>query len=119
MASYTFTIEGRPKAKGRPRATKAGHLYTPAATKKWEDEVAKAYRGPHFGDAILSADFAFWPTHVTVTISDTDATKSTLNADIDNLVKAVLDGLNGVAFDDDRQIHELAAVKLPKPRAAT
>jgi crossover junction endodeoxyribonuclease RusA len=114
-SSYTFRIEGRPLAKGRPRLTKSGRVYTPAATQKYENHVAVSYGGPDFGDALLSVDAAFYPTHTLVTISETDATKSTLNADVDNLVKALLDGLNGVAFTDDKQVHELSAVKLPRP----
>jgi Holliday junction resolvase RusA-like endonuclease len=31
--------------------------------------------------------------------------------DLDNLVKAVVDGLNGIAFHDDRQIVQLVARK--------
>lgn len=36
------------------------------------------------------------------------------NADLDNLVKAILDALNGLAFDDDRQAACFAGVhRLP------
>ena len=34
-----------------------------------------------------------------------------MRPDIDNLVKIVLDGLNGVAFMDDKQVIELYAIK--------
>lgn len=36
--------------------------------------------------------------------------------DIDNIVKLVLDGLNGVAFEDDAQAIEVKAAKLPRSR---
>jgi crossover junction endodeoxyribonuclease RusA len=117
MASHTFRIEGRPKAKGRPRATKTGQIYTPKPTKDYENLVAVSYDGPDFGDARLSVDLAFYPTHTLVTISDTDAAASTLTADLDNMVKAVLDGLQGRAFINDRQVYELSAVKLPRGSA--
>ena len=38
-------------------------------------------------------------------------TPHTSRPDLDNLVKSVSDGLNGVAFRDDSQITELRAIK--------
>lgn len=32
--------------------------------------------------------------------------------DLDNLIKLVLDGLNGVAYEDDRQIARISAAKI-------
>ena len=37
--------------------------------------------------------------------------RPTVRPDIDNLVKIILDGLNGVAFMDDKQVIELYATK--------
>jgi len=34
-----------------------------------------------------------------------------LRSDIDNLIKTVLDGLNGVAWEDDTQVVKVEAVK--------
>lgn len=114
MASHTFRIEGRPKAKQRPRATKTGRIYTPKSTQDYERHVEDSYDGPYFGDGLLSVDATFYPTHTMVTISETDCARSTLNADLDNLMKSLLDGLQGRAFADDRQVYEMSAVKLPR-----
>jgi hypothetical protein len=35
-AAITIVIAGEPVAKGRPRATRKGFVYTPAATRKYE-----------------------------------------------------------------------------------
>lgn len=40
----------------------------------------------------------------------------TSKPDIDNVSKAVLDALNGVAYDDDKQVTSLHVVKLPRTR---
>ena len=43
--------------------------------------------------------------------ADVDVPKSPLLGDIDNYAKSILDGLNGVAFDDDKQVRYLKVVK--------
>lgn len=35
--------------------------------------------------------------------------------DIDNLVKAVMDGLNSIGYEDDNQVGELHIKRLPDP----
>lgn len=35
----------------------------------------------------------------------------TKKVDLDNVIKSVLDGLNGVAFDDDAQVAQITAFK--------
>ena len=37
--------------------------------------------------------------------------KATKKPDIDNVIKSVLDGLNGVAYEDDKQVVKLTANK--------
>ena len=43
----------------------------------------------------------------------------TKKPDIDNIAKAILDGLNGIAYGDDNQISELEIQKLYDSRART
>ncbi len=38
--------------------------------------------------------------------------ESKLRGDVDNYAKSILDGLNGVAFQDDKQVHILNVEKL-------
>ena len=79
---------------------KTGHVYTLRTTKAWEAIVGWEYkrkRGPLFtGPIAVTLDF-YYPTARWV--------------DVDNLAKAVLDGLQGVAFENDSQIVRLTTSK--------
>ena len=46
-----------------------------------------------------------------ITITDLEEEISPLTADLDNLCKTIKDGLNGVAYADDRYVQKLAARK--------
>lgn len=86
----------RPVPKGRPRKGKHG-FYTPPETRQYESEVkilaSQQIKTPFEGD--LSVDIKFY--------------LKGRRGDIDNYVKSLLDGLNGVAWKDDHQIVDLRA----------
>ena len=94
-----FELHTRPVPKGRPRFGN-GRTYTPARTVAYETAVNLACRNamhgraPHDGDVALVALF-----------EQRDAKAS----DVDNLAKALLDGIEGVAFTNDRQVMEIRA----------
>lgn len=116
--SYAFTIPGKPRGKGRPRFGK-GRTYTDAKTLAYERMVktsaatAIGSLGPFSGPVAAFLTFRLCPP-----VSASKGRRARLLAghepikatfDLDNLIKAVLDGLNGVAFVDDRQVVSLAA----------
>ena len=107
--SYRFTIPGRPKSKSRPRFAR-GRAYTDKKTLDAEKRVAELYKGPYF-DGPVSLSFTFHPKKTVVTISALDEEISPLTADLTNLCKMVEDGLNGVAYSDDRLVQKLSARK--------
>lgn len=108
---YNFRIERRPKVKERPRMGRRGAIYTPRHTSEYEEIVAKAYgNGPIFYGPV-EVWMTFHKEHTDVTVREADLESSKLRGDIDNYAKAVLDGLNEVAFPDDRQVVKLVAVK--------
>lgn len=117
-----FTVPGKPVGKGRPRFTRSGRAYTPKSTKNYEKAVKQAYRAK-YGDiepyegAVLIKIWAFFP------IPKSDSKKKrkeklerkvlpTVIPDLDNIVKCVSDGLNGVAYQDDKQIVSITAHKV-------
>ena len=95
--------------------------FTPKKTHDFERDVARAYTlqsKEYFekGQAI-KVDILFgMPIPKTVTKKRRNdmingVERHTKKSDLDNLVKAVLDGLNGVAYEDDAQIVMIAARK--------
>lgn len=111
MTLHSFSFDGRPKPKDRPRATKNGHMFTPQATLDAQKRIEELYDGPVF-DGPISATLLFRPKSTEVILRDWHA-QSPLTSDLDNLVKLVLDGLQGVAFENDRQVHNIYAEKVP------
>lgn len=102
---FTCRIEAVPVAKERPRLTRYGGVYTPKKTADFEKIVAQAWHdqvGTKFEDEALEVHLNFGVVNMA--------------QDIDNLCKSILDGLNGVAWKDDRQVHKLNAWKYPAPK---
>lgn len=100
---HTVNYPGRPQVKQRPRMTRRGRAYTPIKTHLAEDVIRDGWDGPKFeGPLWMRAKFTKAGTEVTVGIYDGEV--SSLRGDIDNYVKLVMDGLNGVAYPDDNQI---------------
>jgi Holliday junction resolvase RusA-like endonuclease len=105
-----FTVDGEPMVKARPRVTRTGHTYTPKTTVDAEAKVRGAF------DAAGCEGFA---SAVGVEVAFFQGTRA--RKDIDNMVKLVLDALNGVAWADDVQVAVVLArrVYTTKDRART
>lgn len=124
-----FVIYGEPMGKQRPKVSIRNgcpHAYTPKETLMYENKVAYAYKevAKDFifdrNDLLSVSITAFFP------LNKGDYGKKGLNKsgrfkldqiyapthkDIDNICKAVLDGLNGVAWLDDKQVCLLLGIK--------
>ena len=114
-----FTIPGPAQAKQRPRVNRnTGRIYTPGATSKYEKLVKESYGdNPRFEDQFISVKILFKfevPKSYSKKKRD-EALAGNLRptkGDIDNYIKSVLDGLNEVAFLDDRYICNITAEKM-------
>ncbi len=111
MMRFSQFFELRPRPKGRPRMSRNGFAYTPPETVKFEKQVAAMYEGPKFEDERLAVHLKFSEAGIALEIFPAKKVKMVkkgkgrkLSGDIDNYAKAVLDALNGVAYDDDKQI---------------
>ena len=110
MTEYTYVVPGRPIPQGRPRMTRRGRVYTPETTYLHQNLIRDSYKGPLFTDSVeVLVDFD--PEWTEITVRDYEYT-SPLRGDIDNYLKAVLDGLQPVAFENDRQVMSVWMEKL-------
>lgn len=107
-----FVMPLRPKAKERPRH-RGSIAYTPKATKEYEEAVRHYYERdcglpPTDKPVIVTFMFNF---AVPQSAGKAEKAKKMMGAcpysarpDLDNIEKAVMDALNGVAFLDDAQV---------------
>jgi Holliday junction resolvase RusA-like endonuclease len=117
--NITMVIKGNPVPKGRPRFTKTGHTFTPAKTREYEQYIKKVIKEkmngkpPLTGALTVSLSFRLNPPKAERSrLKNTGgADWHTKRPDLDNFIKAALDGLNGVAFIDDSQICKIYAEK--------
>lgn len=108
--TYTFHVPGTPRSKQRPRLTRRGKAYTPAGTHEAEDGIRCLYQGPFFDGPV--AVFVAYDKHgQTITLTEWDGIESKLRGDVDNMLKLTLDGLQPVAFANDKQVHRVTGVK--------
>ena len=114
LKHHTQRYEFRAKAKQRPRMSRRGRAYTPKATHEFETKVSSGWnKRKRFKDKPVSVSVELGKDYFVVHVQELDVhTPSPLRGDIDNYVKSILDGLNGVAWDDDIQVRELKAIKL-------
>ena len=112
--AITFSVPGDPVPQPRPRITvrgSHGHAYTPSdhPIHAYRAAIAAAARaagaGVHGDPVRMVIDFVFArpKSHMRKTGIAKNAPQLP-RPDIDNLEKAVLDALNGVAWEDDTQV---------------
>ena len=110
-------VMGEPQGKGRPRFTALGKPYTPKATEEYEGMIAWEFtrqcRGDFFpeGTAVRMTVLAYSGIPKSASKDTREAMlrreiRPTKKPDVDNVLKAVCDGLNGVAYHDDAQVVE-------------
>lgn len=114
MDEIVINLPGAPQGKGRPRFVRAtGHAFTPAKTRSYESLlqgaafVAMNGRSPLGGPVSVAVLACFpvpasWPRKRREAALTGDI-RPTTKPDADNLLK-VLDAMNAVVFQDDKQI---------------
>lgn len=115
----SFTVDGKPVPKGRPRVTRYG-TYTPKSTQGFETAVRAAWlecgENPFKdGEALDVMVNAYYP----IPSGTAKSKRQKLHlapylkrGDIDNIIKAVLDALNGYAYKDDSAVFSVYGRKI-------
>lgn len=123
MEQFVFEVPGRPQGKGRPRASAVhGHarMRTPAETVQYENWIRLCYQqrygAQRFAPPVVLEINAYFEIPKSYTKKKRELcaqglVRPTCKPDIDNVVKAVADGLNGVAYKDDSGIVEIRCAK--------
>lgn len=118
-----FEVPGEPRGKGRPRFNRnTGVAYTPEETRSYEKKIANCYRQQlkdyRFGDDeyIAIEVTAFYPipksaTKKSLALIDEGKILPKKKPDIDNVLKVVLDAINGYAYKDDSQVVAVSGSK--------
>ncbi|MBO5967122.1 MAG: RusA family crossover junction endodeoxyribonuclease [Clostridia bacterium] len=124
MSRAAFFVEGAPVGKGRPRFSSGGayvRTYTPKKTADYEKHVRMRYI------AMCNSTQLNGPLRAEITCvfkipkSTTKANRErmlrgeilpTVKPDADNIAKTILDALNGLAYEDDKQITALKVNKV-------
>jgi len=116
---HVIEIFGKPFAKQRPRMAKTGHVYTPKETVSFERVVgqiaSEKIKDPLRGPVKLTVIAFFKIPKSWSKVKKADALKTlyhTSRPDYDNVLKAIADGLNRVAYVDDSQVAKAICVKL-------
>lgn len=115
---YEFEVPGKIIGKGRPRLNSyTGSVYTPTRTKDYETLVEQYFllkypKFKPFEGRVQVEISAFFEIPKSTKKADKELMlenkiNPTKKPDIDNIVKIILDAMNGIAFKDDTQITKL------------
>lgn len=114
-----YIIEGEAVSKGRPRFTRAGHTYTPKRTRDYEKLVRdslKLQKAELMEEPLLMKVDIYKGYLKSWTIKQREQAESGelqpfRRPDVDNYVKSILDGADGILYKDDAQIIRLEVEK--------
>ena len=119
-----FVIPGAAVPQGRPRFTRTGHAYTPQKSRDYRARVQSAVRAAMAANAwTLQADTALAlvvEEHRAIPASCSRRKQEqarrgelqpTSRPDLDNVIKAIKDALNGLVWRDDAQVTTIKACK--------
>lgn len=124
METVKFTVCGEPRGKGRPRFARMGdtvRTFTPKETASYENLVKLSYiqenQHKKLTGAIRAEIIGVFP----IPKSESKKRRAAMIAgeihhtkkiDCDNLAKTILDALNEIAYDDDKQVCQLMVSKV-------
>lgn len=118
-------------AKQRPRMTKRRRgrpsvAYTPQPTKDFESQVGRLVReaipeGVMFGSEPVCVNIDVHQSGFLLSVEHAECSVRPIGVrgDLDNIIKSICDSLNGVLWNDDRQVELLTVGFVGLPRKGT
>lgn len=124
MYKVEIEVSGQPQGKGRPRFTRTGKAYTPDKTREYESRIqAAAWKAMQ--EAKLEPTERFVSVEIIAFMeipkswskvkrmeAEYGALQHTTKPDLDNIVKAALDGMEGAVYASDKQVTSIKAKKM-------
>lgn len=124
MYKVEIEVSGQPQGKGRPRFTRTGKAYTPDKTREYESRIqAAAWKAMQ--EAKLEPTERFVSVEIIAFMeipkswskvkrmeAEYGALQHTTKPDLDNIVKAALDGMEGAVYASDKQVTNIKARKM-------
>lgn len=120
-----FQVEGTPIGKGRPKFARRGNFvstYTPTKTRDYEElirDAAKIAMGSTepIETPVVACIYIIVPIPASYSKKRSAACldgseRPCKKPDIDNIIKAYLDAMNGIVYKDDTQVVSLHATKV-------
>lgn len=123
MPKIKLTFDFPPVAQARPRATRFGRgirLYDLKQVHAYKTQLAQACQFMSYGEPLtgpLKVELWFYrPVQKSISKRERSlriigAHRPIVKPDTDNYIKSTLDGLNGLLWEDDRQIVDIIAHK--------
>lgn len=120
MSYITFVVPGPPRGQGRPRACIRGShagMYKAKADDVYENWIRMCYLNaypdlPSFaGPVIIAMDAVYVQPKSWSKRKRAESVYKTTKPDLDNIAKALKDGIRKAAYDDDKQVFRIIAEK--------
>lgn len=116
---HRFRVYGKVRGQGRPRMRRNGHAYKTREDREWEDRIKESYinsNGPHFGSKPVIVALMIHRAMPNSRPKYRESEMDVYKPDSSNVLKGVEDALNGIAYEDDRQIVGAFTIKHPRIR---
>ena len=115
MEIVRFTYKGKVRGQGRPRFRRNGAAYETKEDRNYKLALRAAYlaqtNGATFRDRPVAVYIDVYRALPKSRPKRVEFEPDTMKPDGDNIAKAVLDALNGLAFNDDAQVVALRVTK--------
>lgn len=118
MVDHSFTYYGEVRGQSRPRFSKFG-TYKPKKDKEYEQAIREAYiasGGINFGRSAIVMRIDVYREIPKSRPNRVRYEMDTFKPDATNIAKSVEDALNGIAYDDDKQIVSITVTKHQRRR---